>query len=74
MSEDGKAPEGTIWICPACGKSARDRYGAWDVSCAMWAVLCVESSVERDTTGRIVRAEAMPSVEEVLTDDAAGGR
>lgn len=37
------APPGTIWVCAACGKTARDRYddpSPWDESCFMHAVLC----------------------------------
>jgi hypothetical protein len=39
------APDGQIWVCAACGKRSRDRYGeqavnsGWDVSCTMNAVL-----------------------------------
>lgn len=39
------APEGTIWVCGACGKQATNKanggksYG-WDESCFMNAVLC----------------------------------
>lgn len=47
-------PEGQIWICGACGKKARSRYGfdsfnrstalsaGWDESCTLNAVLCYE--------------------------------
>jgi len=41
------APEGTIWVCGACGKTSTDQYGlegkvhpGWDASCALNAVLC----------------------------------
>lgn len=40
------APDGAIWVCGACGKTSKDRYGdalsdrGWDTSCAMNAVLC----------------------------------
>lgn len=45
------APKGTVWVCSACGKRARDRMTGgishgWDVSCAMHAVLCLEDSIE----------------------------
>jgi hypothetical protein len=48
------APKGQIWVCTACGKRARTRYGiddvgahtnidyGWDESCAMHATLCYE--------------------------------
>ena len=39
-----QAPEGTVWVCCACGKTARHRYGdpgtSWDESCSLNAVLC----------------------------------
>jgi hypothetical protein len=39
------APPGTIHVCGACGKTARDKYGmerGWDESCMLNAVLCKE--------------------------------
>lgn len=47
-----EAPEGTIWVCGACGKTSRWQYGfdpllsraeaspGWDESCMLNAVLC----------------------------------
>jgi len=43
MSEpDRFAPDGFLWVCLACGKTASDRYGikgafsyGWDESCSM---------------------------------------
>lgn len=35
---DNIAPEGKIWVCQACGKTAVDRYGSergWDESCML---------------------------------------
>jgi hypothetical protein len=44
MKEPRIAPEGQIWVCGACGKTSKDRYGdrnsSWDESCALNAVLC----------------------------------
>lgn len=38
------APEGAIWVCGACGKTSKDRYGdagsSWDESCMLNAILC----------------------------------
>lgn len=41
------APDSAIWVCGACGKTAKDRYGeegenspGWDESCMLNAVLC----------------------------------
>lgn len=49
MSDDRHAADGTIWVCGACGKTAKDRYGiegehspGWDESCMLNAVLCHE--------------------------------
>ena len=43
-----KAPEGTIYVCGACGKTAQDCYGdpgtSWDESCSLNAVLCYSAS------------------------------
>lgn len=40
------APPGTIWVCGACGKTSKDRYGdrssSWDESCVLNSVLCHE--------------------------------
>lgn len=42
------AKPGTIFVCRACGKTSRDRYGdqaisaGWDESCMSNAVLCHE--------------------------------
>lgn len=49
------APDGQLWVCTACGKRARTRYGftetnkstaldyGYDESCMMHAVLCYEA-------------------------------
>lgn len=53
------APDGQVWVCGACGKTSRTRYGwdhtqrsvaspGWDASCMTWAVLC---HAERDPDG-----------------------
>jgi len=42
------APEGQIFICSACGKRSKDKYGdqkidrGWDISCMIYSVLCYE--------------------------------
>lgn len=65
--EERIAPEGAIWVCGACGKTARDQYGiegehsrGWDESCALNAVLCDEASIKRDGSGRVVFADMHP--------------
>jgi hypothetical protein len=45
MSWDGKdqtAPEGQVFVCGACGRVAKTRYGMKDDSCILWATLCHE--------------------------------
>ncbi len=56
LENDGTtpAPEGQIYVCAACGKRSRTRYGfddnnqnvgpshGWDESCMLNAVLCYE--------------------------------
>jgi len=50
-SKNQVAPPGAVFVCVACGKRSRDLYGnqkisrAWDVSCVLNAMLCVESSL-----------------------------
>lgn len=39
----GVAPIGQVWVCCACGKTARDLFGnerGWDESCMLNAMLC----------------------------------
>jgi hypothetical protein len=56
------APEGTTWVCGACGKCARHRIDGglsdgWDSSCTTWAVLCYdESIIVHDGVVRAARA------------------
>jgi hypothetical protein len=45
--KDRIAPDGMIWVCTACGKTAKDRYQSekfysWDESCVMNAILVEE--------------------------------
>lgn len=38
------APDKQIWVCTACGKTSKDRYGdpgsSWDESCMLNSILC----------------------------------
>lgn len=50
MADKRIAPDGAVWVCGACGKTHKDRYGmegegsrGWDESCMLNAVLCHES-------------------------------
>lgn len=40
------APEGTIYVCQACGKKSKNLHGSeqssWDESCMLNAVLCYD--------------------------------
>lgn len=52
------APEGTVWVCLACGKRARNRVSGgidrfWDESCYMHAELVYEWAVEVIPGGRV---------------------
>ena len=62
MANDRMAPNGAIWMCAACGKTSRDRYGgegsSWDESCMLNAVLVNEGSVMRAVGGSAYFAEA----------------
>lgn len=44
------APDGFTWVCGACGKTSKDRYGdsnsRWDESCFLNSFLAQESSLE----------------------------
>lgn len=63
------APEGHVFVCNACGKRSRDKYGemkidpGWDEACMMEAVLCAESSLVFDDNGRLKGAQAVPYAE-----------
>lgn len=67
-------PDGTVWVCGACGRESEDRInaigprsGGWDESCYLKAVLCEVDSIIR-VGGRITKAEA------VNRDGWVGGR
>jgi len=55
-----EAPEGSVYVCFACGKRSRDRYGSkkidygWDVSCMMNCNLVLENLLVIEG-GRVVR-------------------
>lgn len=64
-----KAPSGTIYVCNACGKVAKWRWGVddggkqdvyasdgWDDSCATHAILCDEKTLLINRNGRVVSA------------------
>lgn len=52
-----EAPDNMVWVCGACGKTSRTRYGfdadnknvcdrGWDASCMANAVLCYKPGKE----------------------------
>lgn len=45
---DTPAPEGQIWVCGACGRTSKTRYGFSDSSCMSNAVLCYENKMGRN--------------------------
>jgi len=56
------AKEGQVFVCGACGKRSKDRYGeeaidlGWDVSCAVSAILCDKKSIGMKD-GRVISAD-----------------
>ncbi len=55
------APTGQVFVCGACGKRSRDRYGDqaisrwWDSSCMLNAILCYEDKLVIDENGFVVK-------------------
>lgn len=56
------APEGEVWVCLACGKMSRDKYGfdpitrGWDESCMLNSALIRQSRLVIDN-GRVIRVK-----------------
>lgn len=56
------AGEGQVFVCDACGKRSKDKYGnqaidaEWDASCMLHAILCDEKSLVIEN-GRVIKAE-----------------
>ena len=78
------APEGHIYVCAACGKTSKSRYGfddhdrsvashGWDESCMLNCALFREADVVRDERGRIVKV-GDPVPFEGVSDSAEQGR
>lgn len=55
------APKGKIWVCLACGKTSKNKYGdefsqsGWDASCFLNSVLCDEDKLVFGKDGRVKR-------------------
>lgn len=72
-----RAPAGTVFVCGACGKTARKRWGqvertpGWDESCSMNAVLVnvddIADPAEWKPWDRVRRVENAPG------EDSGGG-
>lgn len=66
------AKPGQVFVCMACGKRSKDRYGdskidpGWDESCMLNSYLCYEESLVVEK-GRVVKARAV--LEEGEEDD-----
>lgn len=52
------AGRATVWVCPACGKTAEKRAGLLDSSCYLKAVKVWADTVVRDERGLVAKAEA----------------
>lgn len=72
MNGNITAPPGQVWVCEACGKRSRDRYGnnqlsgvgAWDAGCVLNAILCYESKLTIDNDGFVTNIAEGGVVEE----------
>jgi len=53
-----EAPDGQIWLCPACGRINKDRYKMGDTACVTAAVLVYEASIMRED-GVLIATEAV---------------
>lgn len=68
------AKKGQVFVCGACGKRSKDRYGeqaidrGWDVSCMLHAVLCVENGIEFDKDSRVTYAVSVEDVEKLESE------
>jgi hypothetical protein len=66
------APEGFVFVCSACGKRSRDKFGTqpissgWDESCMLNAMLCEESALTLDSRGRVLEIKAVVGTESEL--------
>lgn len=70
-----QAPDGAIYVCGACGKTSpteapskgSDR--GWDESCMLNSVLCDAASLVRDSSGRVVSADAYKTTGQAPSTD-----
>lgn len=52
------APVGTLYVCHACGKTARSRIKFNDAACVLNSVLCHIDSLVYGDDGRVIKALA----------------
>jgi len=66
MTDERYAPEGKMWVCHACGKFSKDRYGdgesSWDESCMLNSVLHDTNTLQYSNDGRSVVSIGTPVV------------
>lgn len=62
-----EAREGTIWMCPHCGRTNKNRYSMSDSSCVTAAVLVLNDSIMRDENGVAIGAAAANDPESEIT-------
>lgn len=66
------APKGQVYVCGVCGKRSRNKYGdqpidhGWDINCMMHAVLVYENSTQLGENSRVIKADAVETVQENL--------
>jgi len=49
-----------IWVCNACGKTAKNKDGFKDISCLLWSIEVWADSIEySEDTGLVVKADAV---------------
>lgn len=60
MPDDRIAPDGKLWVCTACGKTAKNRHGppnadqGWDESCVLNSHLFNKDELIFNEQGRVV--------------------
>lgn len=73
MNNDGTtlAPEGHLWVCLACGKTSKTRFGfdesnarvamrGWDASCVMNSeLIAIDRITSQDAEGRVYKISGL---------------
>lgn len=57
------AGDGEIYVCRACGKTAKSVYDFTDVACVVNAVLCSEKSLQYGEDGTVTHADPIEDAE-----------